>query len=248
MQLIFPSRCSLKSLIEITDGGESELISPETPVRELLSFVGDEAFWTTLIGCDRGNGAALTAGLEDGLPTGEQSLLRCEVCICWEKPKLFGFIIIFCFCLYQDNRTGFKVMQTLIKASLCDGTGNGCVSPSFSLVPATAAPLEPSRNWLGLGTNTKSSASSGVVGLLFWVAGTFVVTGRIGTVTGGVLGGVERRAKLGTGNGGVAGGGWDLRMNEWLKKSSNSIRSFALRLSKPVNNAVSSGEVPEGIL
>jgi hypothetical protein len=64
-------------------------MSPETPVLELLlSLVGDEAFWATLIGCDRGNWAALTPGLEDGLPMGEQSLLRCEVCICREKDLI----------------------------------------------------------------------------------------------------------------------------------------------------------------
>lgn len=66
----------------LTDGGERELMSPDAPVRELPSPVGDEGFWVTLIGWERGKGAALTPGLEEGLLTGEMSLLRCEACNC----------------------------------------------------------------------------------------------------------------------------------------------------------------------
>ena len=59
----------------ITKGGESELISPDTPVRELPS-AGDEGFLVTLIGSERGKGAAVTPGLQEGLLTGDRSLFR----------------------------------------------------------------------------------------------------------------------------------------------------------------------------
>ena len=63
----------------VTEGGDSELISPDTTVRELAS-VGDVGFLVTLIGSERGNGAARSPRLHDGLLAGETSPFRCEAC------------------------------------------------------------------------------------------------------------------------------------------------------------------------
>ena len=156
-------------------------------------------------------------------------------------------------------RWGWLKMQTLRKAPRWEGTGIGWAetSPSLWLVVAPRL-LVRDRSWLGLGTSTKSSASSGVGALLFCAVvfaalATATVAAVLKAVVGDeaagiVLGGVERRTEARTGSGGETADCWFLRMNEWLKKSSNSMRSFALRRSNPWSNAAKSGEVPDGIL
>lgn len=56
-------------------------------------------------------------------------------------------------------------------------------------------------------------------------------------------------AEKGEGKSAAACGDGGLRCKkEWLKKTSNGIRSFALRRNNPINMFWSSGDVPGGIL
>lgn len=49
-------------------------------VADFPSLADDEDFLATLMGCERGKGAAITFGLELGLLVGDTSTLRCDAC------------------------------------------------------------------------------------------------------------------------------------------------------------------------